>query len=149
ALGYRGAAAEILTRLRRENPSLPAAPEEFVAFEDAERSAAGTAAVDVGVVRRRFRIQRQLGAGATGRVYLADDTMLGRAGALKLLAVGSGGTGAERQAYLRYAREAEAAGRLRHPNIVAVFDAEPSLGLFVLELLTGGTLADRIAAGPL
>jgi serine/threonine-protein kinase len=149
ALGFRGAAAEILGRLRRENPSLPVSPEEFVAFEDAERTAAGSAAVDVGVVRRRFRIERQLGAGATGRVYLAEDTLLGRPVALKLLAVGSGATGAERQAYLRYAREAEAAGRLRHPNIVAVYDAEPSLGLFVLELLTGGTLADRLAAGPL
>jgi serine/threonine-protein kinase len=149
ALGFRGAAAEVLARLRRENPTLPSSPEEFVALEQAEVAAAGRAPDDAGVMRRRFRVQRMLGAGATGRVYLADDTLIGRPVALKLLGVGSGGSGAEREAYLRYAREAEAAGRLRHPNIVALYDAEPPLGLFVMELMTGGTLADRLAAGPL
>jgi tetratricopeptide (TPR) repeat protein len=149
ALGYRGAAIEILGRLRRDTPSLPAAPEEFLALEEAELAAAGHGAVDSddGVVRRRFHIRKLLGAGATGRVYLADDTLLGQPVALKMLAVGSGATGPERQAYQRYAREAEAAGRLRHPNIVALHDADPSLGLFVLELLPGGTLAERLAAG--
>jgi serine/threonine-protein kinase len=150
ALGFRGAAVEVLARLRRDDPSLPPAPEEFVALEEAEVTAAGRAAVDVGVVRRRFRILKMLGAGATGRVYLAEDTLLGQAVALKLLAVGSGATGPERQAYLRFAREAEAAGRLRHPNIVGLYDADATLGLFVLELMAGGTLADRLAsAGPL
>jgi serine/threonine-protein kinase len=149
ALGFRGAATEVLARLRRENPTLPSSPEEFVALEEAEVAATGRSAADAGVVRRRFRIQRMLGAGATGRVYLAEDTLLGQPVALKLLAVGSGGTGPERQSYLRYAREAEAAGRLRHPNIVALHDADPALGLFVLELMTGGTLAERLAPGPL
>jgi eukaryotic-like serine/threonine-protein kinase len=147
ALGYRGAAIEILGRLRRDTPSLPASPEEFLALEEAELTAAGRAAVDVGVVRRRFRIQKLLGVGATGRVYLAEDTLLGQLVALKMLAVGSGAAGPERQAYQRYAREAEAAGRLRHPNIVRLHDADPTLGLFVLELLPGGTLAERLAAG--
>jgi serine/threonine-protein kinase len=141
---------EVLGRLRRDDPSLPPAPEEFVALEEAEVTAAGRAAVDVGVVRRRFRILKMLGAGATGRVYLAEDTLLGQAVALKLLAVGSGATGPERQAYLRFARESEAAGRLRHPNIVGLYDADAALGLFVLELMAGGTLAERLAsAGPL
>jgi serine/threonine-protein kinase len=76
--------------------------------------------------------------------------LLGQPVALKLLSVGAGAAGLERQAYLRYAREAEAAGRLRHPNIVALHDADPTLGLFVLELMPGGTLAERVAAtGPL
>ena len=59
---------------------------------------------------------------------------------------GAGGE-AERQAYLRFAREAEAAGRLRHPNIVALHDAQPASGLFVFELMAAGTLAERLAAG--
>ena len=149
SLGFRGAATEVVARLRRENPTLPPAPEEFVAVEEAEVVAAGRAAAEASVVRRRFRIDRMLGAGATGRVYLAEDTLLGQPVALKLLAVGSGGSGPERQAYLRYAREAEAAGRLRHPNIVALYDADPAQGLFVLELMTGGTLSERLAGGPL
>jgi serine/threonine-protein kinase len=155
ALGYRAASAEVLARLRRETPSLPAAPDELVALEEAELAAARRGAADTGPAHRRFHIQKLLGAGATARVYLADDTLLGQQVALKMLHVGAGaGVGAEagspeRQAYQRYTREAEAAGRLRHPNIVALHDADPALGLFVLELLPGGTLAERLAEGPL
>jgi serine/threonine-protein kinase len=149
ALGLRAAAAEVLSRLRADEPSLPPSPEELVAVEEAEVAATSPAA-DPGAGARRFRVGKLLGAGATGRVFLADDTLLGQPVALKLLSVGAGAAGPERQAYLRYAREAEAAGRLRHPNIVALHDADPTLGLFVLELMPGGTLAERVAAeGPL
>ena len=148
ALGHRVAAAEVLERLRRETPALPASVEELVAVEDAELAATGRGPADAGA--RRFRIERLLGAGATGRVYLAHDTLLGQPVALKMLTVGAGTSGPERQAFLRYAREAEAAGRLRHPNIVALHDADPAAGLFVLELMAGGTLVERLAAaGPL
>jgi eukaryotic-like serine/threonine-protein kinase len=154
ALGHRGAAVEILRRLRRGAPSLPTAPEELAALEEAELAAAGGGAVEATGARRRFHIHKLLGVGATGRVYLADDTLLGQPVALKMLSVGAGaeagGAAPEREAYVRYAREAEAAGRLRHPNIVALHHADPALGLFVLELLSGGTLAERLAAhGPL
>jgi serine/threonine-protein kinase len=149
ALGLRGAAAEVLARLRRDTPSLPASPDQFVALEEAEL-AATTRAPRGAEGTRRFRIGKLLGAGATGRVYLADDTLLGQPVALKLLTVGAASSGPERQAYLRYAREAEAAGRLRHPNIVALHDTDPALGLFVFELMPGGTLAERVGAeGPL
>jgi eukaryotic-like serine/threonine-protein kinase len=154
ALGYRVAAAEIAARLHRELPELPATPEEIAALEQADlaagASAVGQLGAEPGLLRRRFKVLRSLGAGATGAVYLAEDTLLGQQVALKLLSVGAGGRGAERQAYLRLAREAEAAGRLRHPNIVGLYDADPAMGLFVLELMSGGTLADRLAAeGPL
>ncbi|HEX4405360.1 MAG TPA: serine/threonine-protein kinase [Polyangia bacterium] len=149
ALGLRVAATDVLARLRRDTPTLPTTPEELVALEDAELAAVGRAFDDRGAPRR-FRVERLLGAGATGRVFLAQDTLLGQPVALKLLSVGAGASTPERQAYLRYAREAEAAGRLRHPNIVALHDADPGAGLFVLELMAGGTLAERLAAtGPL
>lgn len=145
ALGFHGAAVELLARLRREDGSLPPTPEDLAALEDAE-TAAGGAANSSGL-GRRFQIRRLLGGGALGRVYEAIDTLLGTPVALKLLAIGDAGGDAERQAYLRFAREAEAAGRLRHPNIVALFDAQPAAGLFVFELMVGGTLADHLAAG--
>ncbi|HVR01479.1 MAG TPA: serine/threonine-protein kinase [Polyangia bacterium] len=149
ALGLRGAAVEVLARLRRDTPSLPASPDQFVALEEAELAATSRAPRGADGARR-FRIGKLLGAGATGRVYLADDTLLGQPVALKLLTVGAAASGPERQAYLRYAREAEAAGRLRHPNIVALHDTDPALGLFVFELMPGGTLAERVdAEGPL
>ncbi len=152
ALGFPIAAAEIAARLHAADESLPRAPAELALLEDAaaETGRSGGAAGD-GDVGRRYHLRRLIGAGAVGRVYEAFDSLLGAPVALKLLAVGGGGGGdPERQAYLRYAREAEAAGRLRHPNIVALADAQPASGLFVFELMTGGTLADRLATqGPL
>jgi tetratricopeptide (TPR) repeat protein len=168
ALGFRGAAGEIVARLRRDDPALPRSPDEVAALEQAEAVAADDVAAEAArrgqpgagaEVRaragaeppRRFQVKRILGGGANARVYEAVDTLLGAPVALKLLAHG-GGSDADpaRQAYLRFAREAEAAGRLRHPNIVALHDAQPAAGLFVFELMTGGTLAERIAAtGPL
>ena len=157
ALGFRGAAAEIVERLRKDQPALPRAPEDFVALEEAEAVAAeGDAGLPAKLrggpataVARRVELRRLLG-GATGRVYEALDTLLGVPIALKLLQLGGAPGDPERQAYLRFAREAEAAGRLRHPNIVTLYDAQPASGLFVFELMPGGTLAERLATtGPL
>ena len=149
ALGLRVAAAEIVARLRRETPDLPDSPDEIAALDAADVAASssmvGQLPSQPGPLRRRFKVLHLLGAGATSQVYLAEDTLAGHPVALKLLSVGAGGRGAERQAYLRFAREAEAAGRLRHPNIVALHDTDPATGLFVLELMPGGTLADRLA----
>ncbi len=153
ALGLPGAAAEIAARLHAADASLPRAPGELALLEEAaaETGRQGGDGNDGGDVGRRYHLRRLIGAGAVGRVYEAFDSLLGAPVALKLLVVGGGGGGdPERQAYLRYAREAEAAGRLRHPNIVALADAQPASGLFVFELMTGGTLADRLATqGPL
>jgi tetratricopeptide (TPR) repeat protein len=150
ALGLPGAAAEIAARLHAADESLPRLPGELALLEEAAAET-GRDGGDGGDVGRRYQLRRLIGAGAVGRVYEAFDSLLGAPVALKLLAVGGGGGGdPERQAYLRYAREAEAAGRLRHPNIVALADAQPASGLFVFELMTGGTLADRLAIhGPL
>ncbi len=149
ALGLRAASTDVLARLRRASPELPASPEAFAAAEAKAGTGAGgeRAPHDASLLRRRFSIRKLLGAGAMGRVYLAHDTLLGQNVAVKLLAVGAGATGPERQAYFRFAREAEAAGRLRHPNIVSLHDMDEGLGLFVFELMAGGTLQDRLAAG--
>lgn len=148
-LGFRVAAAEIVRRLRRQWPDLPDSPDEIAALDAADISASastvGQLGATPGLLRQRFMVLRMLGAGATSNVYLAEDVLLGETVALKLLSVGAGGVrGAERQAYVRFTREAEAVGRLRHPNIVALHDADPGMGLFVLELMSGGTLADRL-----
>jgi serine/threonine-protein kinase len=148
ALGFPGAAGELAARLHHADPGLPRRPEEVALLEDALSGGGAPAPREVG---RRYHLRRLLGAGAIGRVYEAFDSLLGVPVALKLLAVGGvAGGETERQAYLRFAREAEAAGRLRHPNIVALAEAQPASGLFVFELMTGGTLTHRLAAaGPL
>ncbi len=69
----------------------------------------------------RYEIERTLGRGGQGTVYLARDTRLGRPVALKVLS-GLGGGSAE--VLERFRREAEVASRLQHPAICTVYDAE-------------------------
>lgn len=150
ALGFPVAANEIATRLRRDKPDLPASLDEIASLDAADAAAGGFRAGGLGAETvapgRRFKVVRSLGAGATSQVYLAEDALLGLEVALKLLSFG-GASSAEGQAYARFAREAEAAGRLRHPHIVALHDADAAAGLFVFELMAGGALADRLADG--
>jgi len=99
-----------------------------------------------GTVIGRFELVRRLGAGGFGVVWEARDRQLGRKVAFKLIRPG-------RRAELReesLLREAEAAARLSHDNIVALHDVGQSDHgpYLVLELLRGTTLAARLAAGP-
>ncbi len=93
----------------------------------------------------RFEIVRELGREGFGVVYEARDLSLGRTVAFKV--VSSAGKGAMRED--RLLREAAAAARLSHPNIVQLHDLGHSeYGPYlVLEMLRGQTLADRLEAG--
>ncbi|MFJ8472194.1 serine/threonine-protein kinase [Kitasatospora sp. NPDC094011] len=106
------------------------------------------------LVGRRYRLVRQLGAGGFGRVWRAHDETLGIDVAVKQLwlpPTTSDGERAERLA--RAEREARNAARLRdRPHVVAVHDVlvEDGLPWMVMQLVSGGSLADRLAAlGPL
>ncbi|MBI4161599.1 MAG: serine/threonine protein kinase [Acidobacteria bacterium] len=91
----------------------------------------------------RFQILRELGQGAMGRVYLAYDPQIHRQVALKTIAPdASQPAEAGREARDRYLREAQAAGRLLHPNIVTVFDVGEDQGLsfIAMEYVEGETL---------
>jgi serine/threonine-protein kinase len=146
ALGLPRAAEEIALRLHALAPEFPASARLVAASAASERRQDE----DRPAVPRRFRILRSLGAGSLGRVYAAQDELLGRTVALKLLSVGPGTQGPERQAWERMLRESEASARLHHPNIVAVHEMRPEEGLLVEEYLEGGTLAERLRReGPL
>jgi serine/threonine protein kinase len=92
----------------------------------------------------KYRLERVLGSGGMGSVYEATDLRLGRRVALKiLLARNFGNPGALR----RFEREAQAAGRLRHPNIVTVHDygvLGTEGAYLVMELLKGTTLRSEL-----
>ncbi len=91
----------------------------------------------------RYRIVRELGRGAMGRVYLAHDDTIDRPVALKTMqAIASLPEGERAAARERFAREARAAGRLSHPGIVTVFDVGESDGVpyLAMEYLEGKTL---------
>jgi len=83
----------------------------------------------------RYEIEEKLGEGAMGVVYRARDLTLGRVVALKLLSA----EGAEDELHKRFHREAEAVGRLDHPNIVKIYDLAESDGrlYMAMELLEG------------
>jgi serine/threonine-protein kinase len=150
ALGLPHAAEEIARRLHHEDPSVPADAAAIAAADRAGPRVTTTATGPAPAVPRRFRVLRALGAGALGRVYAAEDELLGRTVALKVLSVGPGAAGPERDAFLRFLREADAIGRLRHPNIVTLHELDENAGLMVLEHLAGGTLAEALArVGPL
>jgi serine/threonine-protein kinase len=101
----------------------------------------------------RYRIERLLGRGAMGRVFLARDTVLDRDVAVKLLRDDLELEPEQRHALLeRMRQEAKACARVSHPNIVALFDMgeDPTLGLYlVFEYAPGTTLKERLARGPL
>src|SRR5687767_9109390 len=103
-----------------------------------------------------FEITGSLGAGGMGEVYRARDTRLQRDVALKIL---PDAFAADPERLARFEREAQVLASLNHPRIAAIHGLEesnPSAGsgqaalrALVLELVEGGTLADRIAHGPI
>ena len=104
--------------------------------------------LDIGTKVGRFEIRSKIGAGGMGEVYRARDEKLNRDVAIKVLPT----TLSENEDRLRrFEQEAQAAGALNHPNILAVYDvgtyeASPYI---VAELLEGQSLKERLADGPI
>jgi serine/threonine protein kinase len=101
----------------------------------------------------RYVIVRQVGAGAMGEVYLAEDPHIDRRLAIKTVRLDTppqAGGPAPDQLRLRFEREAKAAGRLVHPHIVTLFDAGEVDDVFFLafEFVDGPDLAARVAQQP-
>lgn len=91
----------------------------------------------------RYEVVRELGRGATGVVYLGRDPKIGREVAIKTLAFSQFDPDELETFKTRFAREAEAAGRLSHPNIVTVYDVgeEADLAFIAMDYAAGRTLA--------
>jgi eukaryotic-like serine/threonine-protein kinase len=88
----------------------------------------------------RYVIEKRLGRGAMGAVYLARDPRINRPLALKVIPIEKEFEDEElKEARLRFFREAESAGRLTHPNIITVFDAgeDKHLAYIAMEYLAG------------
>jgi serine/threonine protein kinase len=105
-------------------------------------------AVAVGTQLGHYRILAPLGAGGMGEVYLAEDTRLGRQAAIKFLPPE---LTADERAKRRLLREAQAAAKLDHPNICAVYEVgeEQGRSFIVMQYVAGETLAARLKRGPL
>lgn len=93
----------------------------------------------------KYRIERLLGAGGMGSVWVAEHTMLHRPVAVKVL--DSSATTRDATAVQRFLREAQTAARLRSDHIVDVLDVgrfEDGTPFLIMELLEGETLSSRI-----
>ncbi len=102
--------------------------------------------VDPGMLGPRYRVEKILGIGGMGTVYKARHVALGRDVAIKVL---SPEMSREPKVVDRLRREASAAQRVRHPNVVAVLGIEMSKAgqpCVVMELLEGWSLATRLKA---
>ncbi len=90
----------------------------------------------------RYEILRELGQGAMGTVYLGRDPKINREVAVKTLDYGQVQGDELEEVKERFFREAEAAGKLSHPNIVSIYDVgeEHDMAYIAMELLTGEDL---------
>ena len=100
----------------------------------------------------RYQVEKELGKGAMGVVYLGKDPKIGRVVAIKTMALSQEFEADElKDVKERFFREAETAGRLTHPNIVTIYDAgeEHDLAYIAMEFLKGKDLTPYIKPGNL
>jgi serine/threonine protein kinase len=95
----------------------------------------------------RYRILQRLGGGGSSDVYVAEDRLLGRKVALKILRRRESDAGETR----RFRREARSASMLNHPNVVTIFDigCDGGVDYIATELVQGETLRERLRRGPM
>lgn len=109
--------------------------------------AEGTVIVTGGAARPtlgRYEIEKELGRGAMGTVFLGKDPKINRFVAIKTLRLDEVDAESVADVKERFFREAESAGRLNHPNIVTIHDAgeEQELGYIAMEVLDGKDLKE-------
>jgi serine/threonine-protein kinase len=98
----------------------------------------------------RYEILGELGRGGMGVVYRARDPLIGRTVAVKTVRLSEEGTGmSHAQLVERFQTEARAAGLLTHPNIVVIYDAGETDGLYyiTMELVNGKSLQSLLDSG--
>ncbi len=124
-----------------ERPDLNPTSGKTVPTAPAKPQAAGVQPERLG----RYALEREIGRGAMGIVYLGRDTAINRLVAIKAIPLASEFSDAELvEARARFFREAETAGRLNHPNIVTIYDVgeEGGLAYIAMEYLKGHHLSD-------
>jgi len=155
---YRDVAARLgrLMDAERAKPkAAPPAPDKPIVIPAPAPTAATLAAAGcadeaapgAATVQRlgRYQLEREIGRGAMGIVYLGRDTAINRMVAIKAIPLASEFSDAELvEARSRFFREAETAGRLNHPNIVTIYDVgeERGLAYIAMEYLKGRHLSD-------
>lgn len=135
------------TSLRREVESLLASYDRAATFMESPafrpRRLEKRRKLEAGEEFNHYRIIRQIGSGGMGDVYLAEDTILERKVALKLMPENVAADGEDLQ---RFEQEARAASALNHPNILTVYEvgADEGCRFIVTEFIEGESLRERL-----
>ncbi len=134
--GYRDAAER--ARINRE------AHERVVLPGQSSTALASTMVIDSAELQRpvlgRYQLERELGRGAMGVVYLGSDPKIGRTVAIKTMALSQEFEGEQyTEVRDRFLREAETAGRLNHSNIVTIYDVgeEADVAYIAMDYIKG------------
>ena len=100
---------------------------------------------------RGYQISREIGRGAMGIVYEAEDPKIHRKVALKVVHLKNLGVDEMEGVKLRFFREAQAAGKLNHPHIVTVYDVgeEHDVAYIAMDLLAGKPLSAFLTQRPI
>lgn len=95
------------------------------------------------VFDHRYEVQQKIGVGGMADVYRGKDTLLGRPVAIKIL---HQNFGSDQDFVARFKREAQAAGKLNHPNVVSMYDVGFDQGFhyIIMEYVSGCTLKEYI-----
>src|SRR5262249_38088313 len=131
----------------RSSGAMPVELDRTASAVTARPSPPLTTALEPGqVLAQRYRVQRLLGKGGMGAVYLAEDEGLGEQGALKVI---SSAFAADEVAMVaRFRREAAAARKVSSPSVIRIHDlgeARPGLLYLSMEYFAGRTLTEVIA----
>jgi len=140
-MAQEAVAAESGDAVPGEQPDANAASGKTAPAAPSQAPAAGASLERLG----RYALEREIGRGAMGTVYLGRDTAINRLVAIKAIPLASEFSDAELvEARARFFREAETAGRLNHPNIVTIYDVgeERGLAYIAMEYLKGHHLSD-------
>lgn len=127
-----------------EKSSLPSLPALASVSLGTAMAAAPTLFGDTSAAAR-YRLRRELGSGANGTVYLAEDKELGCEVALKMLHPRPAARGKDAPAV----HEARLLARLRHPGVLFLYDLDRAGRYFTMEFCEGGSLRARLKVAPL
>ncbi|GAB5548712.1 MAG: protein kinase [Sandaracinaceae bacterium] len=144
--GDETGALALYERVMARDLDYPRARARVRRLREGERKQADVGATlmaDGALTRGRYRVERELGRGGAGTVFLAEDLSLGRKVALKVYHRRG------RSERVRLLVEARTPARLQHPGIVRVFDIDETLAAIAMERVLGGSVRQEIDKGAL